>query len=300
VSSEKKYFLKPGLALGLSASIVLGVWLTLAIDSATRLDWIEFSARKVLTAALSVKELAVGSNLEVIVVIGMFAFGLFNAGTRSLFIAFCIAFLLFAVLPVITSFVKPIIANRYWQIGAAALPVLVVFAARIWILEGFKAPNAKRLTAGATALSFLVISSVLGLANARHYMASKPFWSGGDLVRAYLARCKGAAVHVYYENLSRPYLPRPWAMWSFHKLTGAPQTVFVDAQQDSTPYLAAATSSCAVLGWAEHSWDWQDMNDSEILRLLKIKASRGAVDIVRHESGFVILKRHRDNLRGRA
>jgi hypothetical protein len=86
-------------------------------------------------------------------------------------------------------------------------------------------------------------------------------------------------------------------MWSFHKLTGTSSTLFIDAQQDSTPYLGAATSSCAVLGWAEHTWDWQDMNDSEILRLLKIKASRSAVDIVRHESGFVILKRHRDNPR---
>ena len=289
---------RPALVLGLSATIVFGLWLSVAFNSVENLSWIDFSVRDVLTAALSVKELALGANLEAITVIALFAFGLLNASTRSLFTAFCIAFLLFALLPIIASFVQPIIIGRYWQIGAAALPVVVTFAARIWILEGLSPPNGKRLMAGVAALCFLITSSVLGFANVLHYTALKPIWRGAEVVRPLLSHCQEAAVHVYYGNSSRPYIAWPSAMESFPKLTGASQKLFVDPQEDATPWLSAATSSCPVLGWAEHAGALKALDDHELLRLLRVEASPDDVDFVRHVRGFVILKRRSDKSRG--
>ena len=221
----------------------------------------------------------------------IFSYGLLNKKSRPLFLVFLIAFLLFVLLPIITSFVQPILRNRYWLIGAAAFPVLMLFAARTWIFENFEAPGGNRLAAGSTALCLLVASSVLGIANAKHYIPTKGFWRGADLVRALLAHCQEGSVHVYYENPSNPYVSWPWEMWDFHKLTGAPQAVFADAREGTTPYLDAAASSCPVLGWAEDSSDWQKLNDADLIRLLKIRASLNEVQIVRYETGFVILKR---------
>jgi hypothetical protein len=95
---------------------------------------------------------------------------------------------------------------------------------------------------------------------------------------------------VYYENSSRPYLVWPDAMLGFSKVAGASSSLFMDAQENSTPLLSAAASTCPILGWAEHAWDWKDMKDGDLLRLLKIEASAEDVQTIRHKSGFVILK----------
>ena len=218
----RKELLKPGLALGISTSVIFGLWLGVAFDSIENMSWIVFSVRKVLDAALSVKELALGANFQVLVLAALLAFGLFSSSTRPLFAAFAIAFALFALLPVIvSSVVQPIIVSRYWQIGAAALPVMVIFAARLWVLEGFTGWNGKRLTAAVAASCFLVASSALGFANARHYTSLKPIWRGADVVRPLLSGCAPASVHVYYGNMSRPYVAWESGMLSFPMLTGA-------------------------------------------------------------------------------
>jgi hypothetical protein len=290
-SYKRKDLLKPGLALGLSASLVFGIWLSIAYDTLGNIDWIEFSARGVLNAALSVKEIALGSNASAIVLLAIFSYGLLNKTSRPLFFVFLIAFLLFALLPVITSFVQPIIRSRYWQIGAAALPVLLLFAAKSWIFENIEVPGDNRIAVGSAALCVLAASSVFGIANAKHYLHTKGFWRGADLVRPYVSHCREGSVHVYYEHPTKPYEPWPWELWDFHKLTGAPQAVFADAGAEATPWLDAADSSCPVLGWAEDSLDWQKIQDTDLVRFLKINTSLNEVQIVRHETGFVILKR---------
>jgi hypothetical protein len=287
----RKELLKPGLALGLSACIIFGLWLSVAFESVENLSWIEFTVRKVLDAALSVKELAFGANFEVLLMVAILGFGFFNVSTRPLFASFTIAFLLFALLPLTTSFVHPIITGRYWQVGAAALPVLMVFAARLWFLEGVTGWDRKRLTAGVVASCFLVTSSALGFTNARYYTSLKPIWRGANVVRPLLSRCAPGSVHVYYGNSGSPYVAWESAMSSFPKLTGAEPELFVDPQENSTPYLSAATSQCPVLGWAEHTADIKRLNDSEVLKLMKIQASPDDVRFVRHHTGFVILRR---------
>lgn len=66
---------------------------------------------------------------------------------------------------------------------------------------------------------------------------------------------------------------------------------FLDMQLDATPDLVAATSSYTVLGRAEHVFDWQPLEVADLLRLLKIVASPDEVNIIRHSTGFVILKK---------
>lgn len=290
-SGKRKELLKPGLALGFSASIVFAIWLSIAFDTLGNIDWIEFSARQVLNAALSFKEIAIGSDVVTIALLGLFLYGLLNKNSHPLVLVFSIAFLLFALLPIITSFVQPIIRNRYWLIGATAVPVVILFSARTWIFENVEAPRTDGLAAGAAALYFLVASSMLGFANAKHYIPTKAFWRGADLVRPLLAHCQEGSVHVYYDNPSNPYVSWTWEMWDFQKLTGAPQAVFADAREQATSYLDAAASPCPVLGWAEDSSDWQKLSDTGLIQLLKIKASLDEVRIVRHATGFVILKR---------
>jgi hypothetical protein len=290
-SHKRKDLLKPGLALGLSASVVFAIWLSIAFGTVQNIAWIQFSVRDVLSAALSVKEIALGANVLAPVLLVIFSYGLLNRKSRPLFLVFSIAFLLFALLPILTSFAQPIIRSRYWQIGAAALPVMLLFAARIWIFESYKAPSIS-VWAGSTALCLIVVSSILGIANAKLYIPTKSFWRGAELVRPLLSHCQKGAVHVYYENaLRNPYVPLLWEMWDFHKLTGAPQAVFVDAREEATPYLDAAASSCPVLGWTEDSLDWQKLDDRGLVQLLKITASLAEVQIIRYATGFVILKR---------
>ncbi len=293
VFSGRKDLLKPGLALGASASIVFGIWLSVAFYTVDNLSWLEFTVSWVLNSALSVKELALGANFQVVVVSALFVFGLLDIRARPLFTAFLIAFLLFTLLPVMTSFVRPIIYSRYWEIGAAALPVLVIFAARIWILEGFTERSRERLAAGGAALCFLVTSSALGFANARHYTSLKPIWRGVEVARPLLSKCGDASVHVYYGNTSKPYAAWESGLWNFPTLTGASPGIFVDPQEESTSYLSAVTSSCPVLGWAEHTKQLKGLNDSDLLKLLKIEASLDSVEFIRRRTGFVILKRDR-------
>ena len=78
--SGRKDLLKPGLALGVSASIVFGIWLSIAFYTVDNLSWLEFTVSWVLNAALSVKELALGANFQVVVVIALFVFVFLMSG----------------------------------------------------------------------------------------------------------------------------------------------------------------------------------------------------------------------------
>ena len=73
-------------------------------------------------------------------------------------------------------------------------------------------------------------------------------------------------------------------LYSFEKVGGTSGVKFVDALVGATPNL----SPCPVLGWAENTEDGEK-SDGDLLRLMKIEVAD--VDIVRHKSGFVILKR---------
>jgi hypothetical protein len=77
-------------------------------------------------------------------------------------------------------------------------------------------------------------------------------------------------------------------------MTGASPLLFVDAKLQSTPSISPAMTPCPVLGWAEHIWEEEDFSqatDADLVQFLKIEASPDEVDVRRHSTGFVVLKR---------
>ena len=252
---------------------------------------LEFSPRAVFEAVLYVKRIAVGWNLTGLLLVPLLAFGLFDRATRSLFIAFGVAFAFFVSLPIIASFQWSMIWGRHWLVGAPALITLVVFAAFAWFSEcgSFPEKRKMRFIAACGAILFLGASDIHGLAATPTYVAAKTIWRGAEIVRPLLDHCPAGAVHVAtdlrYQSLF---------FSGFSKLTGASPSLFVDARLQSTPIISPGTVSCPVLGWAESIWKEDLINratDADLLKLLKIEASPDQVDVRRHGTGFVVLNR---------
>jgi hypothetical protein len=97
-----------------------------------------------------------------------------------------------------------------------------------------------------------------------------------------LGDCAPGTVHVWENHL-------------YATASGAPESTFRDASRPDAPVLDASASGCTVLGWAEHVRRGDDYlraaSDAELLSLLRIAATPDEVRILRHSSGFVVLKR---------
>jgi hypothetical protein len=132
------------------------------------------------------------------------------------------------------------------------------------------------------AVAFLTISDATGFITARAFTAAKPIWKGA-LVVAPLARdCPTASVHV------NGFIPL------FAYTSQIPDPVFVDAREPATDPVNPTDSKCPALGWAEepHPADFMRWaTDEDLMRLLKVGGSPSQVEIVRHATGFVILRR---------
>jgi hypothetical protein len=164
--SRRRELVGSGLALGLSASVVFAIWLSTAWVSLGNIGWIKFSPIEIYGAAAHVKNVAIGWNPTILLLIFLLVFGTLDRATRPFFITFGFAFALYVLLPVIASFKQPIITGRYWLVGAPALITLVIFAAWIWFLPGGRLPEEKgnmRFAAVCSALLFLAASNIRGL-----------------------------------------------------------------------------------------------------------------------------------------
>ena len=289
--SRRRDLVGPGVAYGLSASVVFVIWIVIWRSMGNwpwrQLGWIEFSPEWVFKAAWHVENIAVGWGFNLLLLILLLVFGMLDRDTRPFFIAFGVAFALFVSLPLIESLKHPIIVGRYWLVGAPALVTLITFAAWTWISVGRRLPIRRnmRLVAACGALLFLGASSIRGFAAAHSEVDNKMIWRGAKIVRPLLDRCPSAAIHVRTDDRA--------FVWGFSKTTGAPPSLFVDAKLYSTPSISPAVTSCPVLGWAEHIGTDNFMSratDADILRFLKIEATPDDVDIRRHRTGFVVLK----------
>jgi hypothetical protein len=295
IFSHRRDLVGPGLALGLSASMVFAIWVSMTWGSLSRVAWIEFSPRLVLRAAHDVEALAVGWHFNLLFLVAFLAFGILDRATRRFFITFSVAFALFVLLPVVASFKQPIIIGRYWLVGASALTTLVTFAAWTWFSAGDRLPERRimRLVAASSALLFLCASTMHAVVAARSQIDRKGIWKGAKIVRPLLDECPMGAIHVATgTGILRDQYPSPeYFIWGFSKITGASPSLFVDAELESTPNVSPAMTPCPVLGWVENNWAVSQATDAELLRFLKIDASPDEVDIRRHLTGFVVLKR---------
>lgn len=282
----------PALVLGVSSSLALGLWLLTITGSLERVDWMVLSLETVKNAAWYVKEVAVGHRLTAVLLVLLLSYGLVNKATRPLAIAFGLAYALFVALPLAASLKQPMIMGRYWLVGAPGLVVLIAFLARIWWRQSRQGPLlSPSAIAAAGAGVLLVASSLSGFFTAQGFTYSKPIWRGADVAGPLLKDCPAGSVHVGTGNI---HGGRSSAA-VFAKMAGTSQALFIDVGADATQPIEAASAYCPVLGWAEHVLLGDGFiataTDADLIRLLKIDAKPGDVEVRRHSSGYVVLKR---------
>jgi hypothetical protein len=276
-----------GLSLGICATLVLSIWLALWLPfhSLENLYWMKLSYATVVSALWEAKQLAIGPHLLLITLIALLTFGALWPTTRMLTLAFLVALAIFLSLPLLISLKQPIIFGRYWLQGAPAIIVLIALLARTWLFDGIsrRSPLVPIACASA-AVAFLTISDATGFITARVFTAAKPIWKGA-LVVAPLARdCPIASVHV------NGFIPL------FAYTSQIPDAVFADVREPATDLVNPADSRCPVLGWAEepHPADFmRRATDEDLMKVLKVGAPASQVEILRHPTGFVILRRAR-------
>jgi hypothetical protein len=275
---------RAGLALGVSATAVFGVWLAFALPHMGNVAWIEFSFAAIREALWYVRQLTFGHALIALAVIAFLAWSARRTEMRPHLRIFAVAMALFAALPLLASFITPLVTGRYWLIGAPAILVVAAFALRTELRAASAGgADATRAAAGAAlGAASLLAASLLGFVNAQTFMEAKPVWRGGAVVAPLLGDCAPGTVHVWENHL-------------YATASGAPESTFRDASRPDAPVLDASASGCTVLGWAEHVRRGDDYlraaSDAELLSLLRIAATPDEVRILRHSSGFVVLKR---------
>jgi hypothetical protein len=277
-----------GLSLGLSTSVLLLAWLPFAIRSIHNLDWLPpFTASEAIQVFGDTLIFTFGSYFQLVFVLVLYTVGLSVSQTRQIFVANVIALFAFLVVPMTFSYyLHSIILPRYWMIGGASIPPLIGFMVKYWSDNNSEMSRLALICS----LIFIAGSAVQTIYSLPHLKAMRLSWDGADVVGPALRDCPGGVVHVATEVISDRKETWPPRMWGFAYLTAQPLSRFQDAGLESTPMVSLADTPCNVLGWAEHSWGWENLNDSDLLKFLKIDALPENVKIVRHNGGFVIEK----------
>jgi hypothetical protein len=293
VLTRDKTLLPPALALGVSACVITILWIPFVISLVGNLSWNELSSESLLAAYWEIRLLlGLGSRPAILLLAALLAVGFALPVTRSLTVAFGFAFVLFVVLPVLISLKQPLIAGRWWLIGAPCLTVYVSFIARALFAHRGSGARGRLYEVGSiVGLSFLAVTSVGGYAVARNFTAGKWSWSGAAIVAPLLRSCPPGSIHVRGLGF----------IAGFAFAARAPEYVFANVDPPETPWIGAGDSTCPVLGWAEHvvvpghvrvGDDFVlGASDDELLKLVKIRALPSEVNIYRHQKGFVVLRR---------
>ena len=83
--SRRKDLVGPGLALGLSTGVVFAIWLSMGRSSLKSIGWIKFSSEAVFDAARYAGSLAVGWHFNLLFLILLAVFGIFDRATAIIF-----------------------------------------------------------------------------------------------------------------------------------------------------------------------------------------------------------------------
>jgi hypothetical protein len=270
--------LGPGLALGLSAGIGGLLFIAWALNLAEQASWIEFSYESMLATYWDIRQLVFGSRIAIVLFVALFLIAMLLPSARSLTVIFGVTWGLFVLIPILVSFVQPIILSRYWLSGAPSIVVFVVLLTRALAFDVHAAHPRLRMVGALACLAFLTLTGASSYSKAFSFVSDKPAWRGAELVTPVVRGCPSAAVHVNgFVNL-------------FAAAARVSDSMFVDASFPKTPFVTAGLSSCSVLGWAEHLSPQFVLgaSDEELLQLLKIDAGQSEVNIIRHAHGFVI------------
>ena len=236
---KRRDLLAPGLVLGISACVITGLFLPLAIGSIDKVRWTALSFQAILSAYWEVRTLTLGSHPAVLLLSVLFAAGLVLPATRPLTVAFALMLFLFFLFPILASLKKPIIGGRYWLIGAPSIIVFVLFMTRAFFVRGADRPGARLYWVGAlVGLSFLAVTGVNGFFVARADTAKKEDWSGAAIVAPLLQHCAPGSVHVY---TSWGFVP------GFAFLAHAPEDLFIAINSPENAWIEAEDSSARFL-----------------------------------------------------
>lgn len=280
---KRKDLVVQGLVLGGSTTVVFGLWLATAIGTIGNIGWIQFGLAYVSIAMLYVVFLAIGNKMVAPLLV-LLGYAAWLKRTRPLLILFGVAILVFVALPIAVSFHTPLITGRYWQIGAPALIVLLVFLAR-----GFSTPPAKLWGYAATigVALYLIVATVKGFSSARFLLENELAWSGSNLVANLARDCPSGSVRVKAFGFAGSFASDLYSVAS-----GLPPSLFVDAE--TAPPLSALDAPCPVIGWGENvsqrSLAPLTASEADILKTLNVEGAPGDVTIVRHPGGFIVLR----------
>ncbi len=292
-----------GLAFGAATSLTMVLWFVLlGAHAVGQMAWSQFTRASLIAAGWELKQLIFGSRLALAGFAAIFAAALAIRETRPLATLTGATLALFFALPCALSLEHPIIAGRYWLIGAPLVVVFLTAVAAAALSPAVLSPavlspaglsfDAARghghgralVITGVGAVLLLLATDARGFVGARDFTADKPIWRGAALVAPLLSRCGPASVHV---NQVAPF---------FALAAHAPASVFVDVVPlPNDQQHASEGVGCPVLGWAEHVRQGDDFletaSDGQLLDLLRIGESPDQVRIYRHKSGYVVLRR---------
>lgn len=275
-----------GLYTGLVVGLVTTIWLISVAGSTGRVSWIAMSKASILEAFWYVRTIAIGPywilTAAILFLIGVWAL---LREARPFLRVFGVTVFLFALVPLLASFVFPIIVGRYWSIGAPALVVPAIFVLRLCIGAAGHQPRWRQspfVALGLVGALVLLASDGFGAQRALVLFGQKPSWDGAALVRDQGAGCPDHTIKVY--GTSTAYYALAARM---------PQAKFDGSPLGHADGSSIPPSTCRVKGWAEHVRQgdhfMRDAPDGELLSLIGVTPTSG-LQIVRHASGFVVMQ----------
>jgi hypothetical protein len=260
--------------------VVFVIWFATIQGSLGRVGWIEFTPTAVWDAIWYVRTLTFGPGLMLLPVAAILLLAVRVERARPLLIILGFAFFLFGVLPLAASTIMPMITGRYWAIGAPAAAMLLVFVAWAFLQ---RRDWTTRWAVAAVSL-VLAAASIFGISTAQKITVDKPVWHGAPMVAALGEGCPPGSIRVgknMYEN-------------GVGQITGLPRETFFDASLENVPQQPVSRVSCPVIGWNEHLNPVDDVGagtpDSQLLARLRLASLPGEAEIVRHRTGYVVLK----------
>ena len=274
-----------GFWTGFVVGLVTTIWLVSVAGSTGRVSWIAMSKASILEAFWYVRTIAIGPYWilasAILFMIGVWAF---LREARPILRVFGVTVFLFALVPLLASFVFPMIVGRYWSIGAPALVVPTIFLLRLCIGAAGQQPRWRRsrfVALGLVGTVVLLASDSFGAQRALMLFGQKPSWDGATLVRDQGADCPDHTIRVYGTT-------------AYYALAARmPPAKFDDAMLRRADVSSMPPSMCRVIGWAEHvrrgDHFMRDAPDSELLSLIGVSPTSG-LHVIRHASGFVVMQ----------
>ena len=282
IVSQRTSLVSLGFWTGLVVALVTTIWLVSVAGSTGRVSWIAMSKGSILEAFWYVRTIAIGPywilTSAILFLIGVWAC---LGEARPLLRVFGVTVFLFALVPLLASFVIPMVVGRYWSIGAPALVVPAVFLLRLCLGAAGRQPawHSRFVALGVVGTLVLLASDGFGAERALMLFGQKPSWDGAELVREQAADCPDHTIRVYGTT-------------AYYALAARmPQAKFDDALSGQVDVSSMPVPACKIIGWAEHVRQgdrfMRDAPDSDLLALLGVKATSGT-GILRHASGFVV------------